>query len=153
MVRTAASPVRGRGRRGAAAMAAFGVFVGACGGGTADEDVAAGSSTPTSGEVAAQSSSRSPSVAESCADSVEYWVPRMITEPDQGFDYQQMGLATDTWEVVRDVWLGVRALPPAAQSAALDDLRTRSATRCEAMAAARDGDPCGWCAEKTTPND
>jgi hypothetical protein len=77
----------------------------------AGEDAApvrAASSSRVASPVASPTASPDPVAA--CARQVTYWVGESLrAAPDQGFDYQHMGLSGATYEVVRTVTAEARA--------------------------------------------
>ena len=86
-----------------ASAAALIALVGGCAAPSSD-DAATARATP--------SPSASPDPVQACTRQVTYWVGETLrAAPDQGFDYQHMGLSGATYEVVRRLTDEARAAP------------------------------------------
>ncbi|WP_392543835.1 hypothetical protein [Oryzobacter telluris] len=107
---------------------------------------AAPSSEDAATAPATASPSASPDPVRACTRQVTYWVGETLrAAPDQGFDYQHMGLSGATYEVVRRLTDEARAaLGTEADREALVARRALEECRLLEAAAPGPGNGTGW---------
>jgi hypothetical protein len=117
---------------------------------SAQHAVSAASTSPSASSASPSPSPSGVSLVDECASAISYWTGQALTPgPDQGYDYQEMGLSAAEYEILKAVILLARPVArqsgvPAAQTFAQRTATPRCAAYLASASAAPSASGKGW---------